>query len=66
MELISNWVETASAAMGLKPWAMMVFLNILVALLLDFIQRRLMKRLEILVSKTENLWDDALFNAAPG
>ena len=24
----------------------------------------LMKRLEILVSKTENLWDDALFNAA--
>jgi len=64
MELISNWVETLSAAIGLKPWAMTVFLIVLVALLLDFIQRRVMKRLETLVATTENPWDDALFKAA--
>ena len=64
MELISNWVETIAAAIGLKPWAMTVFLIVLVALLLDFIQRRVMKRLETLVAKTENPWDDALFKAA--
>jgi MscS family membrane protein len=64
MELVSNWVETVSSAIGLEPWAITVFLIVLVALLLDFIQRRVMKRLEILVSKTENPWDDALFKAA--
>ena len=42
----------------------MVFLIVLVALLLDFLQRRLMTRFGKVVSKTTNLWDDAIFKAA--
>lgn len=64
MDLIGSWVESVSSAMGLQSWAFMVFLVVLVALLLDFTQRRLMKRLGVLVAKTTNLWDDALFNSA--
>jgi MscS family membrane protein len=64
MDLISSWIESASAVIGLRPWAITVFLIVLVALLIDFIQRRLMKRLEALVSSTTNLWDDAVFRAA--
>jgi MscS family membrane protein len=64
MDLISSWIESASAVIGLRPWAVTVFLIVLVALLIDFIQRRAMKRLEALVSSTANLWDDAVFKAA--
>ncbi len=63
MDLISGCIESASAVIGLRPWAVMVFLIVLVALLIDFIQRRLMKRLETLVSNTSNPWDDAVFKA---
>jgi MscS family membrane protein len=64
MDLIIDWIESASAVIGLRPWAVTVFLIVLVALLIDFIQRRLMKRLEALVAGTANLWDDAVFRAA--
>jgi MscS family membrane protein len=64
MDLIVSWVESVSALVGLRPWALTVFLIILVALLIDFIQRKLMKRLEALVASTTNLWDDAVFRAA--
>jgi MscS family membrane protein len=64
MDLMSAWADSLSAAIGLRPWALMVFLIVLVALMLDFLQRRLMKRLEKVVAGTTNLWDDALFNAA--
>ena len=64
MELISSWAEILSANTGLKPWALSVFLVVLVAMLLDFLQRRLMRRLGKVVEASENNWDDALFNAA--
>ena len=64
MELISSWVEAASLAIGLKPWALTVFLIVLATLLLDFIQRRLMKHLGRMVAGSENLWDNALHHAA--
>jgi len=64
MDLIGTWVESVSALVGLRPWALTVFLIILVALLIDFIQRKLMKRLEALVASTTILWDDAVFRAA--
>lgn len=63
MDLISSWVESVSALVGLKPWSLTVFLIILAALLIDFIQRKLMKRLEALVASTTNLWDNAVFKA---
>ena len=64
MDLIGDWSQSLSAAIGLRPWAIMVFLIVLVALLLDFLQRRLMTRFGKVVSRTTNLWDDAIFKAA--
>lgn len=64
MELISAWVESVSEVIGLQPWAMTVFLIVLAAMLLDFIQRRTLNRLKVIVSNTDILWDDALLDAA--
>ena len=64
MDLIGDWSQSLSAAIGLRPWAIMVFLIVLGALLLDFLQRRLMTRFGKVVSRTTNLWDDAIFKAA--
>lgn len=64
MNLIGDWAQSLSAAIGLQPWAIMVFLIVLVALLLDFLQRNLMTRFGKVVSRTTNLWDDAIFKAA--
>lgn len=64
MEMIGEWAQGLSQAIGLKPWALTVFLIVLAAMLLDFLQRSLMKRLGAVVSNTRNLWDDAIFYAA--
>ena len=64
MEVISNWAETFSTYTGLQPWTFAVFSVVLVALLVDFLQRRLMRRLGKLVKQSTNTWDDAMFNAA--
>ena len=61
MELIGDWAKSLSEMMGLQPWAITVFLIVLAAMLLDFAQRSLMKRFGVIVSKTSNLWDDAVF-----
>ena len=63
MDLIASWTESLSAAVGLRPWALIVFAVVLAALLLDLFQRRLMKRLGNIVEKSPNLWDDAVFFA---
>jgi MscS family membrane protein len=63
MDLIMEWAESLAATVGLKPWAVLVFIIILLASLLDFLQRRLMTRLGRLVADTRNLWDDAFFHA---
>ena len=64
MNLIGEWTQSLATVIGLQPWAIMVFLIVLVALLLDFLQRRLMTRFGKVVSRTTNLWDDAIFKAA--
>lgn len=64
MDWMSNWAEGLSVSIGLRPWAINVFLVVLAAMLLDFVQRRLMRRLGEIVTETENLWDDAVFHAA--
>lgn len=64
MELIGGWVDALAAALGIRPWTIAVFLIVLVALLIDFLQRRAMTRLATVVKDTANLWDDAVFHAA--
>jgi MscS family membrane protein len=61
VDLIMGWAETLAAAIGLKPWAILVFITVLLAATLDFLQRRLMGRLGKFVEDSKNLWDDALF-----
>ena len=64
VELISHWVESVSGLIGLQAWALAVFLVVLASMLLDFIQRRILNHLKVIVSKTDILWDDALLDAA--
>lgn len=64
MESLTSWATAAANYTGLQPWALTVFVIILVALSVDFFQRRLMKRLARLVRESKNQWDDALFLAA--
>ena len=64
MESLTSWATAAADYTGLQPWALSVFVIILVALFIDFFQRRLMKRLARLVRESKNQWDDALFLAA--
>ncbi|MFV2055940.1 MAG: mechanosensitive ion channel family protein, partial [Thiohalomonadales bacterium] len=41
-------------------WILQIFLLILAAVTIDFVQRRILKRVAIRLQKTPNLWDDAL------
>jgi len=57
MKLITGWT-------GANTWVIQVFVVIFVALLFDFIQRSLLKRLHKKLERTSNPWDDALLQAA--
>ncbi|MEN8167141.1 MAG: mechanosensitive ion channel family protein [Pseudomonadota bacterium] len=48
---------------GQGGWIMQAFLVVFGSLLLDFVQRRLLNRLEKTLSRTRNPWDDALLHA---
>ena len=44
-------------------WIIQVFIIVFAASLFDFVQRKILKRLERQLDKTSNLWDDALIHA---
>ena len=44
-------------------WILQVFIIIFAALLLDFIQRKILHRINSRLEKTPNLWDDAIIHA---
>lgn len=44
-------------------WIIQVFLIVFVALLIDLIQKKVLRRIKKQLEKTENLWDDALIHA---
>ena len=44
-------------------WIIQVFILVFVALLLDFVQKKILRRLQKQFEKTPNLWDDALIHA---
>lgn len=64
MDNLGGWAKSVAEATGLQQWVLTIFLIILLAMLLDFLQRKLMKHLEQVVLNTESLWDDSLYNAA--
>lgn len=48
---------------GEHSWVLQVFLVVFVFLLLDFVQRRILARLEKRLEKTPSLWDEAVLSA---
>lgn len=44
-------------------WILQVFIIVFAALLLDFIQRKILRRIQKQLEKTPNLWDDAFIHA---
>ncbi|HHJ17181.1 MAG TPA: mechanosensitive ion channel family protein [Gammaproteobacteria bacterium] len=56
IKLIAEWTGTNS-------WIVQVFVVVLVALLIDLVQRRLVKRLHRKLESTGNPWDDALIKS---
>jgi MscS family membrane protein len=61
---MAQWIDWLTTVTGLKTWMLVVFLVVLGALLIDFVQRRLSRRLGKAVAATPNRWDDAAFYAA--
>ena len=57
LKFISQWT-------GTNTWVIQVFVVIFMALLFDFIQRGLLKRLHRKLETTRNPWDDALIQSA--
>ncbi len=57
LQYVSDWT-------GANTWVVQVFVIVFLALLFDFVQRRLLKRLHRKLESTRNPWDDALIRSA--
>lgn len=44
-------------------WIIQIFAIVFIALLLDFIQKKILRRITVQLEKTPNLWDDAFIHA---
>lgn len=60
---MENWFDRISGLVGMNPWTVQAFLVILTALLLDFLFRKLINRVERLAGSSRHYWDDALVYA---
>ena len=55
-----NWL---SGFFGSEAWVIQVFIVIFTALIIDFIQKRILKKIIIKTEKTKNPWDEALMTS---
>jgi MscS family membrane protein len=61
MSFLNNALDFLSSENG---WILQVFLVVLVVLVIDFVQRRVLRTLiHQAETKTKNIWDDAIFNS---
>ena len=60
MEWIKEQIQTIS---GDNAWVVHVFLIVFLTLLINFILKRILLHIEKRLSKTKNLWDDALLHS---
>jgi MscS family membrane protein len=60
---LEDFVMDIGVIKGDAIWIGQVFVVVLFSLLVDFFQRRIVKRLYSKLEKTENPWDDALVNS---
>ncbi|MDT8408178.1 MAG: mechanosensitive ion channel family protein [Wenzhouxiangellaceae bacterium] len=58
-----EWLDKTAAMLGMNPWTVQVFGIILAALLVDFIYRKLVNRLQRIADRSRHYWDDALVYA---
>lgn len=59
-----QWInEQATLIAGENSWILQIFIVVFIALLLDFIQKGVLRRLSRKLKQTQTLWDDALLNA---
>lgn len=62
LQQIQNFLQSLFS--DSNTWVIQVFIVVLLALVLDFMQRRMLKRLLGRAEKTHNVWDDALLLSA--
>src|SRR6056297_2803263 len=60
---MENWFERISGLVGMNPWTLQAFVVILAALLVDFVFRKLINRVQRLADGSRHYWDDALVYA---
>src|SRR6056297_2054325 len=60
---MENWFDSISNLIGMNPWTVQAFVVVLAALLLDFVFRKLINRLERLAGSSRHHWDDAIVYA---
>lgn len=60
IEKIQNYLQLLNKS---ENWIFQVFIIVFVALLIDFMQKKVLSRFAQQLQKTPNLWDDAFINA---
>ncbi len=60
MESAKQFVNSFLASLGLEAWVAEVFIIVFLTLLVNFVQKRIIKRLSRQFRRTANPWDDAL------
>ena len=63
MEL-NEYLGNISSYFGEESWVIQVFIIVFVSLLLDWIQKRILRKLHEKMERTKNYWDDTLIEAA--
>ncbi len=60
MESTKQFINSFLASLGLEAWVAEVFVVVFLTLVVNFVQKRIVRRLGAKVTKTANPWDDAL------
>jgi len=60
---VEDLMDRISGVIGMNPWTVQAFVVILAALLLDFIFRKMINRVERLAAGSRHHWDDAVVYA---
>jgi MscS family membrane protein len=60
---MTEWFDRLAGVVGMNPWTVQAFLIVLGALLLDFVFRKFVNRLDRLAERSSHQWDDAIVYA---
>ncbi len=60
---ITGVLKTLSGFVGKDSWVVQVFVVVFMTLVLNYLQRRMLNKLQVQVEKTSTYWDDVVINA---